>query len=349
VGITIYDIAKKANVGVGTVSRVLNNHPSVAPSTREHVLRVAAQLEYRPNASAQRLARRKSRTVTVVMPYITNYFFVEMLGGIQETLYQHDYDLMLYGVNHPRQVEDYLHRSLRVGHSDGILVASLSLPAAITTACMRTNFPLILIDRYSEHFDSFSVANADGAGIAVEYLVQLGHRRIAMITGIEDSAPSVERTAGYRAALTRSPEARDVGVFHPERALMNDGFSRDSGYEVMQRLLRLPADERPTALFIASDIQAIGALHALREGNLSCPGDVSIISYDDIELSRHYGLTTMRQPIASMGALATARLFERLDAPELPPLHRTFVPELIIRATAASPRDNGASPDGNRP
>jgi LacI family transcriptional regulator len=106
----------------------------------------------------------------------------------------------------------------------------------------------------------------------------------------------------------------------------------------MQIVLRLPDAVRPTALFIASDIQAIGALHALRDAGLSCPGDMSIVSFDDIELSRHYGLTTMRQPIASLGTLATSRLFERLERPDLPPLHRTFVPELIIRQTAVSPR-----------
>jgi LacI family transcriptional regulator len=337
VSVTIYDIARRAKVGIGTVSRVLNNHPSVSAQTRQHVLSIAEKMDYHPNASAQRLARRKSRTVTVMMPYITNYFFVEMLGGIQDTLFKQDYDMMLYGVNHPRQVENYFQRSIRVGHSDGILVASLDIPQTYSQKCLRDNFPLIMLDRYNEHFDSYSVDNTAGARAATEFLVSLGHRNIAMITGIAESIPSIERTAGYKLALSAAGDVRDLGVFHPEHELMNDGFSKESGYEVMKRILGLPRDQQPTGVFIASDIQAFGAIHALHEGNRSCPDDVSIVSFDDIELSNYYGLTTMRQPIHAIGVLATTRLFERLDQPQLPAEHSVFKPELVIRNTAAAP------------
>jgi LacI family transcriptional regulator len=336
--VTIYDIASKAKVGIGTVSRVLNNHPSVSDRTRQHVMSIAESLDYHPNASAQRLARRKSRTVTVMMPYITNYFFVEMLGGIQETLFKQDYDMMLYGVNHPRQAENYLQRSIRVGHSDGILVASLDIPQSYTQKCLRDNFPLIMLDRYNEHFDSYSVDSVEGARAATQYLVSLGHRHIAMITGIAESIPSIERTAGYRQAIAEAnDQVRNLGVFHPSDERINDGFSKESGYEVMKHILQLPADRQPTGVFIASDIQAFGAIHALREHNLSCPEDMSIVSFDDIEMSTYYGLTTMHQPIHSIGVLATTRLFERLDDPRLHPEHTVFKPELVIRNTAAAP------------
>ena len=341
--VTIYDIAKRAKVGIGTVSRVLNNHPSVSDQTREHVLNIARSLDYHPNASAQRLARRKSRTVTVMMPYITNYFFVEMLGGIQETLFRQDYDLMLYGVNHPRQAEDYFQRSIRVGHSDGILVASLDIPQTYTQKCLRDNFPLIMLDRHNKHFDSYSVDSTSGARTATEYLVGLGHRRIAMITGIKETIPSMERIAGYHEAMRASAQALNLGVFHPVHELMNDGFSKESGYEVMKNILALPKDKQPTAIFIASDIQAFGAIHALHEQNLACPEHMSIVSFDDIELSNYYGLTTMRQPIHSLGVLATTRLFERLDAPQLAPEHTIFKPELVIRNTSAAPSQHTAS------
>ncbi|MBN1448095.1 MAG: LacI family DNA-binding transcriptional regulator [Bacteroidetes bacterium] len=336
-GVTIYDIAREANVGVGTVSRVLNNHPSVSDHTRKHVFEVTARLEYQPNASAQRLARRKSRTITAIMPFITNSFFVELLGGIQDTLFEKDYDLLLYGVNHPQQIEVYLQRSVRAGHSDGMLIASIDLPVNYSRQYLKKNFPVILIDRYNEHFDSFFVANADGARVATEYLISLGHRRIAMMTGDRQTIPAQERSIGYLDALADAPHVYNAGIYYPEHESKNDGFSKDAGYEIMKRILGLPEERRPTALFITSDIQTIGAMHALTESGLHCPDSISIVSFDDIELARYYGLTTMRQPISMLGLIATERLFARMDDPTLEPQHQRFSPELIIRNTTGPP------------
>lgn len=336
-GVTIYDIAREAKVGVGTVSRVLNNHPSVSPETRDQVLKVAQRLDYRPNASAQRLARRKSRTITAIMPYITNYFFVELLGGIQDFLFERDYDLLLYGVNHPKQIENYLQRSLRSGHSDGMLIASIDLPPDYTQKYLKNNFPIILVDRFNENFDSFFVQNAEGAHAATRYLISLGHSRIAMITGNRETTPTRERSEGYLAAIGEYQHVNSAGILFPVVESTNDGFNKDAGYEIMKSLIGLPGDKRPTAVFVASDIQAFGAMHALREAGLRCPEDMSIVSFDDIELAHYYGLTTMRQPIRKLGVLATERLFARMDDPSLEPLHRRFTPELVIRKTAGPP------------
>jgi LacI family transcriptional regulator len=336
-GVTIYDIAKEASVGVGTVSRVLNNHPSVSKETRDHVLAVAQRMDYRPNASAQRLARRKSRTVTAIMPYITNYFFVELLGGIQDYLFERDYDLLLYGVNHPEQIENYLQRSLRAGHSDGLLIASIDLPTDYTQKYLKNNFPIILVDRFNENFDSFFVQNAEGAHAATRYLISLGHRRLAMISGNTDTTPTRERSEGYLAAVGEHAHISNAGIFYPVVESKNDGFTKDAGYEIMKGILAMPEDKRPTAVFVASDIQAFGALHAVKEAGRSCPDDISIVSFDDIELAHYYGLSTMRQPIRKMGVLATERLFARMDDPALEPLHRRFTPELVIRHTAGPP------------
>jgi LacI family transcriptional regulator len=336
-GVTIYDIAKEANVGVGTVSRVLNNHPSVSRTTRDHVLKVAQRMDYRPNASAQRLARRKSRTITAIMPYITNYFFVELLGGIQDSLFERDYDLLLYGVNHPKQIENYLQRSLRAGHSDGMLIASIDLPHDYTQRYLKNNFPIILVDRFNENFDSFFVQNAEGAHAATRYLISLGHHRLAMITGNRETTPTQERSEGYLAAIGEYEHVSSAGIFFPVVESKNDGFSKDAGYEIMKGILAMPEDKRPTAVFVASDIQAFGAMHALKETGRECPGEMSIVSFDDIELAHYYGLTTMRQPIRKLGVLATERLFARMDDQALEPLHQRFTPELVIRHTAGPP------------
>ncbi|MFZ1728601.1 MAG: LacI family DNA-binding transcriptional regulator [Bacteroidota bacterium] len=333
-GVTIYDIAREAGVGVGTVSRVLNNHPSVSEHTRKHVIEIAERMDYQPNASAQRLARRKSHTITTIMPYITNYFFVELLDGIQNFLFEKDYDLLLYGVNHPRQIDSYLQRSLRAGHSDGMMIASIDLPPDYTQKYLQNNFPIILVDRFNENFDSFFVQNADGARAAARYLVSLGHTKLAMITGNSETSPTMERSEGYLSAISEDENVSSAGIFYPVVESKSDGFSKDAGCEIMKTILALPEDKRPTAVFVASDIQAFGALQALNEAGIRCPEDISIVSFDDIELAQYYGLSTMRQPIRDMGVLAAERLFERMENPALEPLHRHFTPELVIRKTA---------------
>ncbi|MBR9974495.1 MAG: substrate-binding domain-containing protein, partial [Bacteroidetes bacterium] len=275
--------------------------------------------------------------ITAIMPYITNYFFVELLGGIQDYLFEHNYDLLLYGVNHPKQIDNYLQRSLRAGHSDGMLIASIDLPPDYTQRCLKNNFPVILVDRFNEHFDSFFVQSAEGAHAATRYLISLGHTRLAMITGNRETTPTRERSEGYLAAIGEFEFVHSAGIFFPVVESKNDGFSKDAGYEIMKGLLAMPEEKRPTAVFVASDIQAFGVMHALKEAGLRCPEDLSIVSFDDIELAHYYGLSTMRQPIRKLGVLATQRLFARMDDPALDPLHRRFTPELVIRQTAGPP------------
>jgi LacI family transcriptional regulator len=335
--VTIYDIAREAGVGVGTVSRVLNNHPSVSAKSKERVLDVADRLQYVPNAAAQRLARRKSRTVTIIMPHISNNYFVELLGGVQDKLYDEDYDMLLYGVNQPQQLQHYLRRAIRAGHSDGLLIASLDLPSDFPDMYVKRNFPIVLLDRHHPSFDCFHIDNVSSAYEATRYLISLGHNAIAMISGNNDSSPSIQRARGYSTAIAEHTHVSDGGIHHPGDDLRNDGFNRNAGHEVMSRLLRLSPAERPTAVFAASDIQAIGALHAMKESGLRCPEDISIIGFDDIDLARYYDLTTMRQPIRRLGKLGIERLFRRMEDASLPIEQQQFTPELVIRRTTAPP------------
>ncbi len=337
-GFTIYDIARKAQVGIGTVSRVLNNHPSVSDKTRRLVLEIAAQLDYRPNASAQRLARRTGRTLTAIMPFITNYFFVELLRGIQDCLYAKEYDLILCGVNHHDQLSGYLHRSLRGGHVDGIILASEAVPPQFEDTILERRIPFVLIDRYHKSFDSFTISNSVGVFHAVNHLMTLRHLHVAMINGCPEAFPSAERLQGYLSFLSSHHEVTSAGVFHPPDHARNDGFSEEAGHDAMREILALPSDRRPTAVFVASDIQAIGALRALKEHGLACPDDMSIVSFDDIELARNYDLTTVRQPIYQMGFLATERLLDIIATPGSAPIHREFTPELIVRNTTMEHR-----------
>ncbi len=336
-GVTIYDLAREAGVGIGTVSRCLNNHPSVSAETRAKVLAVVRRLSYQPHAYAQRLASRKTNTIAAIIPYFTNYFFVQILQGVQDRAGEYGFDLILYGVNDPSQVEYYLRRSLHRGHVDGVLYFSMQLPEHYVSKFQQMQLPLVLVDSYHPQFDSIRVKNREGAMVATRHLLQLGHRTIAMINASLETQPARERLEGYRAALD------EFGVpFVKERIAIEgtdrqDGFDREAGRASMKKLLALRGSGDPiTAVFIASDVQAIGALEAARDGGVRVPEDVAIVSFDDIELAQGARLTTMRQPMYEMGRLALERLFSRIKDRSAQPTVTSFVPELIIRETCGA-------------
>jgi LacI family transcriptional regulator len=272
------------------------------------------------------------------MPFITSYFFVELLRGIQDCLYAKEYDLILCGVNHASQLDAYLHRSLRGGHVDGILLASLSVPDSYEKKLMEMGIPVVLVDRYNQNFDSYTISNSIGVRRAIDHLVDLHHRHIAMINGDRNAFPSVERLQGYLAYLESHRDVTSAGVFYPAENARNDGYNEEAGYNAMAEILAIPNPNRPTAVFVASDIQAIGALRALKEKGYACPGDMSLVSFDDIELAQYYDLTTVRQPIQQMGSLATERLLDILTNGHCDPVHREFTPELIVRHTTGEPQ-----------
>ncbi|NUN69238.1 MAG: LacI family DNA-binding transcriptional regulator [Bacteroidetes bacterium] len=333
--VTIYDIAREANVGIGTVSRVLNNSANVTTETRERVITVARKLNYQPHAFAQALARKRSNTLSAIIPFFTNYFFIEVLQGVQETLSTLGYDLIIHGANNQQQVGEYLQRSMRKGRVDGTLLFSLELPENFVAEFAQKKVPLVLVDTFHPQFDSIRVDNAGGATIATEHLLSLGHRNIGMINANLQSAPARERLASFRQTL------QQAGVTIPEGNIVNsdeqknDGFSRESGFRGMMEFLGrgLPV---PTAFFVSSDIQAIGVLAALRERNIRVPEDVAIVSFDDVELAKNFDLTTMRQPMFKMGELAVKKMIERIEHPDAPVSSVSFKPGLVIRASCGA-------------
>lgn len=330
--VTIYDIAREAKVGIGTVSRVLNNHPSVTPKTRDKILSVAKRLNYHPHAYAQALARKRSNTFAAIIPFFTNYFFIEVLQGVQDKISSLGYDLILYGINHPEQIEDYLKKSVQPGRVDGILFFSMKLPTSFVERFKDHSKPVVLVDTFHEQFDSLAVENFQGATIAVKHLISLGHKNIGMISANMNSVPARERVAGFKDAITSAGlELRDENIVI-SKLTKQDGFSREAGYQSMKEMLSA-GYELPTAIFISSDVQAVGAMSALRQHGAKVPGDVAIASFDDIELAEQFGLTTMRQPMHEMGELAVEKLIQRMEHPSAPPSHVSFLPRLVVRAT----------------
>ena len=336
-GVTIYDLAREAGVGIGTVSRCLNNHPSVSARTRERVLDVVRRLDYRPHTHARRLASRRTNTIATIIPFFTNYFSIQVLQGVQDKAAELDIDLILYGVNHPAEVEEYLRRSLQRGHVDGVLFISMRFPDSYVAKCHQMNLPVVLIDAFHPEFDSIRVLNAEGAMTATRHLIGLGHRHIALINASLETLPAQERQQGYRAALLEAglPYLRDNIIV--SGAMRQDGFNRDAGFMAMRQLI--PAFGRPdpvTAVFVVSDIQALGALDAARKAGIRVPGDLAMVSFDDIELAQHAGLTTMRQPMHQMGMLAVETLTNRMSNPGAPVTLTTFHPDLVVRDTCGA-------------
>lgn len=190
--VTIYDIAREAGVGIGTVSRVLNNSPNVTPETKKRVLEVTKRLSYQPHTYAQRLARRHSETISAIIPFFSTYFFAGVLHGVQDKTSEFGYDLVLYGVNNADQIESHINRALQRGRVDGLLFFSMKLPPSAVPLLKESKLPVVLVDTSLPEFDSISVANTEGACTAVKHLIQLGHRSIGMVSAQLASTPAGE-------------------------------------------------------------------------------------------------------------------------------------------------------------
>jgi LacI family transcriptional regulator len=297
------------------------------------VLRVANRLSYRPHPYARGLARKRTNSIMAVIPFFTTFFFMEILQGVQSKLSELECDVILFGVNHPDQVESSLrHHATRSG-VDGLLFFSMRMPDAFVAQFRHHRTPVVLVDAFHEQFDSLTVDNQQGAYAATRHLVSLGHKRIGMLAANRGSIPAKERLRGFRKAMEEAGLPMEPSLVKNSSSPKLDGFTRESGYEVMNEFLGL-GKEMPTAIFASSDIQAAGALGAISAAGLRCPEDISIVGFDDIELASHLGLTTMRQPMYEMGMLAAEILLARLEDSSQEPTHRLFVPNLIVRNTS---------------
>ena len=329
--VTIYDVAQAAGVGIGTVSRAINDSPQINPDTKSRILKIIKQLNYQPHALAQSLARKRSNTVATIVPFFTNYFFIELFRGIQQKLTENNYDLILYSVDKIDRRDVFLDRTLVERRVDGVLLISLGIPDEYVDRFVNSNLSIVLVDSFHPKLDSITVENVDGAYRATEHLIRLEHKKIGMINGHLTSRPAVLRLRGFKKAL------RDNNLEFDDRHLIicdathgEDGFNEVSGYEAMKQLLELGAD-MPTALFVSSDIQAFGVYKAARDCGVRIPGDIAIVGFDDIELAEFIGLTTMRQPIYEIGCSSVEKLLARIAGLNTRANGKCLKTELVIR------------------
>ncbi len=335
---TLEEVAKLAGVSRSTVSRVINEHPNVRPEVRQRVWEVIRQTGYQPHAAARSLATRRTWVIGLIIPQavttlFTDPYFPILLRGIADVCNAHNYHLMLSlfsqrRVQNSRAYQDLLYQQvLRGRHLDGVVVSSAPLDDPIFPCLLEDNVPFVIVGRYlHERINYVDVDNVVGARMAVEHLLRLGHERIATITGPLNMCAGQDRLEGYRQALA----ARGIPV--DENLIAEGDFSEQGGRAAMQRLL----PHRPTAVFAASDMMAVGALKTLRDAGLRVPDDIALVSFDDIPLASMVDppLTTVRQPIEQLGSTAAELLISLLENPQEETVHRIVLPtELVIRAS----------------
>ena len=334
VSVTIYDIAEQAGVSIATVSRVFNQHPRVSDRTRERVFEVAERLDYQPHVSARSLARQNTNLISAVVPMMTSYFFMEVIRGLQDRLDESAYDLLVYASRTLGKVDGQLARAAQKGRADGVLLCSTPLTEKRLDRLRAAATPVVLVDSFHPDVDSVSVDNRRGGAIAARHLLDLGRERIGLILPHPDSVPARDRRDGYLDAFQEAGREVDEALIVECGEERDHGYSREAGYDAMRELLARGA--RPDAVFAASDVQALGALKAIREAGLHAPQDIALVGFDDIRTSAYVGLSTLRQPMYEMGKLAIEKLFRRIAEPDRPPSHTTFTPRLVTRETTGA-------------
>ena len=337
---TIKDIAELAGVSATAVSMALKGHPRISERTRERIMAIAKELHYRPNYAARSLIGGQSHTIGFVITSIVNPFYPELAKGIEDKAMESGYNIILCSTNYDPRLQDYFIDILRSKGVDGIIFSSVGVNDPHVRRLVDEQFPFVLVNRrvldpaLDDKIDYVVLDNFAGGYMAADHLLDLGHRRIAVIAGSFSASTARERIEGTRKALAD----RDL-TLDPELIAECD-FSKDKAYEATGRLLSLKAP--PTAIFAQNDFMALGVREAVLERGLSIPSDVALVGFDDIEAASIKGveITTVNQKKYEMGALAVEILTGKIEHREngAPAKHVVLKPEIIIRKSCGARR-----------
>jgi LacI family transcriptional regulator len=331
---TLVEIAKQAGVSRSTVSRVINDHPNVDQATRARVQLVAESMNYQPNVAARSLAVGRTRIVGLAIPtgvstLFSDPYFPILIQGITSMCNALDHSVMLW-LAEPEYERRMIRQILQGGMIDGVIVASALMNDPLLEALTKRGLPFVLIGHHiiGESVSYVDVDNKNSAQEMVNYLLRLGHKRIATIRGPKDMGAGVDRYAGYVAALNEKRIALDPNL------IVESDFTEEGGYRAMQQLL----PHEPDAVFAASDAMAVGAIRAILEAGKRTPEDIAVAGFDDIPLATRSTpqLTTVRQPIHKLGATAAQTLIDLIQHPDAPPRRIVLSTELIIRGSTRS-------------
>jgi len=309
---TIKEVAQKAGVSVGTVSNVIGNAIRVGPDLRQRVLTAIHELKYRPSDVARSLKLRRTNTLGLLVSDITNSFFSQLVRGAEEAALEQGYLILTFNTDDQVEREKHILEVLRGRRVDGILLVvapNREGPAHIAETMARGT-PVVCLDRLPPGIsvDAVTVDNVRATRICVEHLLELGHRRIAMLTGSMLLTTARERVQGYKLALRRAGLPVDAGL------VREGNFRIDNGYDLTSQLLRGP--HRPTALFVSNGLMAIGALKAITALGLRCPEEIALATFDDSPLNELLSppLTSVAQPAYLVGYKGAGVLLHRIKS-----------------------------------
>jgi len=336
--VTIRDVARHAGVSVATASRALNGKDVVNPQTRDRILSVMAELGFSPSPAARRLSLGRTLTIGVVVSFLTRPQAAERLRGVDVVLTDSEFDLVIYNVESVQKRDHYLGTLGQSQRTDGLIVMSLPPPEETVLVSSRGHVPMVFIDVHTPLIAAMPrVIGDDAAGgaIAARHLLDLGHKEIGFVgDALQDPfgfTSSRDREQGMVDELARA------GLSIPREWVGHGAHGRYEARELARQMLS--RERRPTAIFTASDTQALGVIAAAREIGLHVPDDLSVIGYDDIEAADYVGLTTVRQQLFESGRrgaeVLLAEIAARSDEP--PVVH--LAPELVVRATTAPPKE----------
>lgn len=331
---TIQDVALAASVSTATVSRALSNPGLVSDATRKVVLEAVKTTGYRVNQAARNLRMQRAGAVLILVPNLGKPFYSEILQGISDGFAGSDFAVLIADTESRPLPDAELAGNFTSGRIDGVVSLDGGLSHAALDACKaqgvdgRIVFACEWVDGYA--FPSIQSDNVEGARLAIRHLADLGHRKIAHITGPSGNVLTAVRRRGMMEERAR------LGLPAREDWIIRGDFSLQSGFEAAAKIIAM--EDRPTAVFCAADTVAFGLMAGLTTGGLRVPQDISVVGFDDIDMSEYYvpALTTIRQDRVRLGRTAAARLLDCLNGPTTPDPKEELLPvELVVRASTA--------------
>ncbi|RST76416.1 catabolite control protein A [Siminovitchia acidinfaciens] len=308
--ITIYDVAREANVSMATVSRVVNGNPNVKPATRKKVLEVIERLEYRPNAVARGLASKKTTTVGVIIPDISNIFYGELARGIEDIATMYKYNIILSNSDQNVNKELHLLNTMLGKQVDGLIVMSQNITDDFVQELKRSPVPIVLAGSMeaSGTIPSVNIDYRQATFDATNYFIEKGHKQIAFAMGPKrDLINHAEKLVGYKQAL------EEAGLEFHDDYVIEGGYTYDSGLEGWKKLKDL--DNRPTAVVSGDDEMALGVMHGAQDDGLSVPEDIEVITADNTKLALMVRpqLSSIVQPLYDIGAVSMRLLTKYMN------------------------------------
>jgi len=326
-------VARRAGVSLATVSRVLNHNPNVRESTRDKVLEAVRELCYQPNLLASALMTKQTRTIGLLVPDISNPYFAELCRSVEDACNERGFSTFICNTDERIDREERQISLLRQKGVDGMIFASALEGNENVQRLISSGYPIVLLSRGLDGLpvDQVTVDDFEGGLMATRYLLGLGHRRIALLSGPLRSTPGLYRKKGYEAALEHAGVTVDLDLID------SGDFTVQAGALMAERLLQR-VRPLPTAIFAGNDLIAIGAMKVLRRHGIAVPEAMSIVGYDHTLLAEVVDppLTSVEQPISLMGARAVELLADRLGGRRDQPVKVVLPPHLVVEHSAHS-------------